>query len=455
MPHHLDGYELKFAARRSWKAERRLDGTLIDTVPVTWTKGIRETGNDRFLQVWFPNTDELRDYSQRTDPFVVAVATAKDFNQHPHQFSKFNYLYEVVATGELLSPDSIETRIIRRIGKTVDGAPGLSKKVTRISFNTADWRRPTGEAAEQEGAGTYNRQYGFGHEDWLFRDEWQIAGWRYAFLQGVNKSLAKLLKAGEPFDVTLFTVQRDKRRRYVASIGEIECLTDAQAEAALAEFQKRGWLASMKQEIVDAGGDPSALGNTDWAKHILNVRFRLDNVSYCEKATFADSQDPIMHLHRYLLYDFFPPPQLKGGEQRKTRAGTDQAPGVESYFRSGGGTTEVSPEHAKMQKKLMKELNAEFSDARVERERHYIDVLVETKSELYLYEIKSDLSPRTAMRKAIGQLLEYAYYFPDRGQRQLRLIIVGRNPLSADGEAYLRHLQSQFALPLTYRVVAL
>jgi hypothetical protein len=68
-------------------------------------------------------------------------------------------------------------------------------KLTRISHNSSGWQRATGEARNSEGATTYNSQYGFGYEDWLFRAEWQIDGWRYAFVEGVNKGRAKLLKA--------------------------------------------------------------------------------------------------------------------------------------------------------------------------------------------------------------------------------------------------------------------
>jgi len=59
-------------------------------------------------------------------------------------------------------------------------------KITRIAYNSAGWRKPTGEASKHESAGSYNQQFGFGHEDWLFRHEWLIDGWRYAFIQGIK-----------------------------------------------------------------------------------------------------------------------------------------------------------------------------------------------------------------------------------------------------------------------------
>jgi hypothetical protein len=57
-------------------------------------------------------------------------------------------------------------------------------KITRIAYNSSGWIRPTGDAKKDEAAGSYNSDYGFGHEEWLFRSEWQIDGGRYAFLQG-------------------------------------------------------------------------------------------------------------------------------------------------------------------------------------------------------------------------------------------------------------------------------
>jgi hypothetical protein len=62
--------------------------------------------------------------------------------------------------------------------------------------------------------------------------------------------------------------------------GTWNVLSDAQAEAALAGFKRRGWLNDMLEEIKLVGGDTGALGNIEWAKHVLNVRFRLENIAY-------------------------------------------------------------------------------------------------------------------------------------------------------------------------------
>lgn len=328
------------------------------------------------------------------------------------------------------------------------------RKITRIAFNSDGWRRPTGEAAEIEGGQTYTVLNGFGHEDWLFRNEWIIDGWRYAFLQGVGKSHPKLVRDGKPFDVTLFTIQPDKRRRFVAHILDIECLSDMQAEAVHEAYVRRGWLQVMESEIRAIGGNERALGDARWAKHIFNVRFRLENVNYFSPDSFALPDDPIILRSRYILRDALPDDMLPPAHGRN---GKTTMPNISGHVRAGTSPIEVTPEHAIMQMRLMALLQKQFPDRRIVREADFVDVVMETDAELRLYEIKSDLSPRRVLRQAIGQLLEYAFFGLDGRAltKKTTLIVVGRNPLSKDDEGYLAFLRQQYQLPIEYLVMPL
>jgi hypothetical protein len=325
------------------------------------------------------------------------------------------------------------------------------QKLTRIAYNRENWRRPTGDAATHEIKTSYNSEHRFGHEDWLFRDEWQINGWRYAFLQGVNHSHAKLVRENAPFEVILFTIQPDKRRRYVAHIEDVECLDDIQAEDALDAFRQSGWLDLMKSEIQAIGGNVSALGDVEWAKHILNIRFRKENVYFFPVDTFASDTDPIRKINHYVLTDATPLKATLPVVPR--RKGASDLPNENAYIRRAFGPVEVTPEHARMQKTLMEQLRSEYPGEKVVREHNFIDVLVQTDLELRLYEIKSDLSTRSVLRQSIGQLLEYSYFQIQSDHRTVTLIIVGRNALSAADAEYLSHLREKFGLPLEYRVV--
>ncbi len=147
--------------------------------------------------------------------------------------------------------------------------------VTRLAYNSQHWRRPATATEVQESGDTYRNENGFGHEDWLFRNEWQLDGWRHAFVQGVNKSRAKLLRESRPFNLRLFTMPAPGDRRAVAEIRDVECLDDRAAEAAVAAYERLGWLDTMRSEVAAAGGRPEALDETGYAPHILNFRFRI------------------------------------------------------------------------------------------------------------------------------------------------------------------------------------
>ncbi|AOU96799.1 hypothetical protein BI364_01165 [Acidihalobacter yilgarnensis] len=327
-------------------------------------------------------------------------------------------------------------------------------KIARIAYNSNEWQKPSGSARKLEAKNTYYSQYGFGHEEWLFRSEWLIDGWRYTFVQGVNKSRRKLIEEGKPFDLTLFTIQPDKKRRYVASIRDVECVEVQQAAEVVARFKKLGWYQSMLDEIEAVNGNFSGLGDGEYADSIVNVRFRQENVRRFGPKAYAKSGDPILELNRYQLFDI--DKIEKGVEksgQKVARKGSTEPPTTRSFIRRATSAVECTPEHALIQKRLMSELKLEYPEALVESERDFIDVSVTTKKELILFEIKSDLEPRTVIRQALGQILEYAYHPNRKHLLPLRLVIVGRRPLTSLDKTYLDHLTTTFSLPLTYRVV--
>lgn len=329
-------------------------------------------------------------------------------------------------------------------------------KVARIAFNSAGWRKPTGDAAKHEAKKSYAAKFGFGHEEWLFRNEWLIDGWRYSFIQGVNDSHKKLAKAKRPLDVDLYTIQPDKKRRYVARIEAVEVLDDEAAEEALTEIKRLGWFDQMRREIAAVGGKQEALGAPEFAHNVLNVRFRLGNVRKYPRDAYADPNDPVNKKGRgrYKLYAAPDDATTSSTMQRNMPTGSTSPPNTDPVWRRPSLPLLCTPEERVMQARLMEELQEEYPGASIKREDRYIDITLQTEDELFLFELKSDLEPRTVMRQALGQLLEYAYH-PNREHPDLpiRLVIVGRSELSQHDKAYLDRLVGKFSLPLDYRVV--
>ena len=114
MPHRVDGFDLTFTSRTSWKARRRARGHVIDIVPVVWTKDRRQVGTAVYQGVGYQKRDEMEARMADSSPFVVALAIAKDYAKHPHEFKEFVGLFEVRATGECLDDQKIQTQVLRR-----------------------------------------------------------------------------------------------------------------------------------------------------------------------------------------------------------------------------------------------------------------------------------------------------------------------------------------------------
>jgi hypothetical protein len=333
--------------------------------------------------------------------------------------------------------------------------------LSRICFNSQGWKRPTGEARLLEVAKppSFSRMFGYGHEEWLFRFDWQIDGWQYGFLQGVNDSRSVVAGMEEAVDVTLYTCEPKSQRRYVAKILDLECLSYSQSEAIHSQFVSNGWVAEMQAEILAVNGDVSTLGDPNWVKGMINVRFRQENVRWYPADTYANEDEYVRTLRRYQFNEIRSPAQAPLVDRRRTgRKGSPDAPNQNPFMRSGFAGKMCTPEHGLIQAKLIKELKSEYPNADIICEKDFVDITVETHDERILFEIKSDLVPRTVLRLAVGQLLEYGFYYPssDGGvDRVTRLIAVGRKALSPDDQEYLKCLQQRFNLPLDYRVVSI
>lgn len=331
----------------------------------------------------------------------------------------------------------------------------LPTYIARLAYNSQRWQRPTFAAEVQESGESYRSTHGFGHEDWLFRNEWLLDGWRYGFVQGVNSSRKRLLKEGRPFDLRLFTMPSSGDRRAVAEIREVECLSDEAATEAVATFERQGWLDAMRNEVTAAGGDAGALDRDEYAPFILNLRYRLDNVRWLDADVLLSPADPIQKITRYSLC------RVDGAMDTalpawRGRSGTSELSLAENRprFVTGGWTT-YSPEHIRMQTVLVEQLRALYPDAEIVCERDFVDVMMRTDDKIMLFEVKSDLQPLSVVRQALGQILEYAYHPRRTYDVPVQLVIAGRRPLGGDDLEYFEDIKKRFALPLSYWPVAI
>lgn len=414
-----------------WDPERRQAGAKANYIMVEWREMVPKSAGvprSELLDIGIPETFLNAQGSGVTISNYISVQLETVWSEHYRTFRK-----------------SIQS------AGTETGRSQSEHKLARIAYNSAGWHHPTGEAGNHESDETYNAINKFGHEDWLFRTAWDIDGWRYAFIQGMNKH--RRTYTGQTLNVTLYTIQSDKRRRLVATIYGLESLTDEQADDALNTFRNKGWLKTMQDEVRAIGGRAEALGAPDWAHHVLNVRFREGGVDIHPSDTFLADDEWLQNRHRYMLYNLGGADRARIEQTHVGRRGTQSAPNANLLFRRGTKPMSYTPEHARMQTKLLVELQAEHGKEHVWLETDFVDVRVETDNEKIFFEIKSDLDPRAVIRQALGQILEYAYHPVRVGRRPDRLVIVGRTKLGTGDTAYLKRLCEDFKLPLSYRVV--
>lgn len=317
---------------------------------------------------------------------------------------------------------------------------------SRVCWNSAGWTHPTGEAAKLE-LGSYVTKQGFGHEEWLFNFEWILNGYHYAYLQPVGRSILQL--KGSTIDVLLWSISPEDGRVQVGEIRNCEILPDGQAEEAFSYYSAQGWLTRIREEVKRVEGKLKDLS----AEDLFNVRFRpSDATQFGPPYPKIAQNDRIKKLDRYLLVKTQPGEVTSQWVQR-LRQGTYELPSPRGRSRSGSGPVTVDPHHDRMQKELMVLLRERLGKE-VVREARYVDITVEHGARKMLVEIKTYPSAKHAIREALGQILEYAFYW--RGAKDpiqsvnLDLVIIGPGALDEVSREYLNFLRSRFHLPIRY-----
>ena len=83
-------------------------------------------------------------------------------------------------------------------------------------------------------------------------------------------------------------------------------------------------------------------------------------------------------------------------------------------------------------------------------EQDFVDIIVRAGHREILFEVKSHPDAKAAIRESLGQLLEYAYFSPERLTKDPELIIIAPAPITAAVAKYLDGLRLRFNLKLRY-----
>lgn len=122
-------------------------------------------------------------------------------------------------------------------------------------------------------------------------------------------------------------------------------------------------------------------------------------------------------------------------------------------LRTSGREISVTQLHNRIQNQLFELLSRKYGAESVGTEQligntNRVDLVVKADGETHFYEIKTSKFARIAIRQAIPQLLEYAFY-PNQNRADVLVIVAPGEP-TRDDVAYIGHLRSRFGIPIEY-----
>ncbi|MDA9774664.1 hypothetical protein N9B82_06865, partial [Saprospiraceae bacterium] len=135
---------------------------------------------------------------------------------------------------------------------------------------------------------------------------------------------------------------------------------------------------------------------------------RLTTVSTITRDKFEKNVSKINEARESLgLTPAILPTKPKARKTITTRTGvTSKA--MESYLRKTlASEKEILPVHNELQNRLFENLKSQFPDSYLMMEEDYIDLLLKTGDQVYLYEVKPYDSPTRCIREGLGQLMYY------------------------------------------------
>lgn len=121
------------------------------------------------------------------------------------------------------------------------------ERIARLTFNMNDWTYPSGWEGKSKTT-SYESENGYGHEEWIFDFSKIIDGYKYGFLEPINKNFKKY--EDKTFNIYLFTIDsRTREKIWVGKINDIKVISKKQSEKIKAIYKEKGWYNEMKDDL--------------------------------------------------------------------------------------------------------------------------------------------------------------------------------------------------------------
>jgi hypothetical protein len=337
----------------------------------------------------------------------------------------------------------------------------IEKRVARLAWNDYGWVMPSGVIGKSEHKGSHEEKYGYGHEEWLFDTSKLINGYHYGFLEPIRKEQSAY--SDKVYDVWLYSINGvTKKRFWIGEISNLIVIDRDEAERIKQYYLDQGWLGEMEAQIKASGANQEGFSNWQGVD-LFNVKYSPIDILVNDPYFELSDSHPINEQSRYAFSHFRNEFEIiadQAGDNFGFISSTDNNdddidPKTKTFHRQPKAI-EIIYLHRAISNSLTRELRKEHGNENVTREHpagfgaNKIDIVVNHKSQLTFYEIKTYNSLKTSIREAFGQLMEYCFY-PDK-QKANELIIVTQLPADIQTKTYFKHLRETFGLPIYYQM---
>lgn len=343
---------------------------------------------------------------------------------------------------------------IDRILKIRETLSDNERRIARLCWNENGWILPSGKYGKSADPKSHENDKGYGHEEWLLDLDKLIDGYHYAFLEPVWKDNQAYV--GRHFNIDLFSSNAVTKQKYwVGNLNNVEVIDQNAYEKVLQEYDKRGWLNEMREQLQWLGLSVENLPTA--GLNLFNIRFKPDDFQSDDLIPFEADDTQLIATYRYKLLKYkdlpeseqpetekkpfrssAPPPSGNGPSSRQLEAKSIELPDTHRKIVKGLYNT-LLPIHGKGN--IACEYSADMGNARV-------DIAVLHEGEEIYYEVKSYLSIRHCIRVALGQIFEYCY-FPST-HRAKKMVIVAQHQPDDETEEYMQHLRDKLQVNLFY-----
>ncbi|MCF6149902.1 MAG: hypothetical protein E3K37_14710 [Candidatus Kuenenia sp.] len=173
----------------------------------------------------------------------------------------------------------------------------MENKISKICWNSEGWKFPPGSKGKSAAAKSFEAEYGYGHEEWVFDKTRMIEGYHYAFLRPLNLKSDK--HVGKIYNLFLYTIT-NSIKYFVGQIKNAECISKKESRDIFAIYKQKKWLNEMVKEIERAGANPKTFMETS-PEIFFNVKFKFENVIRPEEVEELSDDDLNISTTRYKL----------------------------------------------------------------------------------------------------------------------------------------------------------